>query len=281
MIKKMEEFFLKIAKVAILFAMTLGLLGALGLAIAAFFQYSKTPVEPLPARKAPEKEISIEKELSMDELLKSLEPKKDEEKPRVSKPDEKVSKEVPTLLYMEEITKLYRCTVGFAKAVKAELEDSSGDSSKIETLRARMEQVANQADRGQPYVTSAVTFACAALVHPEVIKMRTDGRVTSVVYPTLTFHLVKWDAIQTKIRELKAEKQEFENNEIRRIASERSAEQARIVEAKAVSLTYISAAGAAFIAFMLLALYLLGAKIESDLRDLNASIQANPTQIRV
>lgn len=262
MIKNIEELFLKIAKVTILIVMTLGLLGALGLAIAALYEYTKSPQEPLPATKAPDKEISV------DDLLKSLEPKKEDAKTQSSKPTEDASKSpAPTLAYLEEMTKLYRCSQQFAKAVGAELEDAAGDAGRIEELRGKLEDISKRPNHGAPYVTSAVSFTCAALANPKVIKMKTDGMVKAVFYPTLNFHLKKWVENQ-------GEKEDFNNREIRRVAAVRNAEQIRIASSRAIAFTYISAAGVAFVTFMSLALYLLGAKIEGNLREMNRSILA-------
>jgi len=260
-LKKVEEVFLKIARLAILIAMTIGLVGTLGLALFAYVEYSKSPIEPTPAIKAPEKEISF------DEFLNNLEPKKEETKQQMSKSQGDVSKPpAPALLYIEAIAKLYRCSQDFAKAVGAELEDSKGDANRIEDLRSKMEAIAKKPNHGSQYVTSAVAFTCAALANPRLIKMKSDGLVKTVFFPTLNFHLGKWE-------EMQAEMQNFSIREAQRIESERVSERARIAVSKARAITLISAAGIAFISFMFLAMYLLGAKIESNLRDINASLK--------
>ena len=65
--KQIEELFLKLFKVTVLIAMGLCLLAVIGLAINVAYQSSKRPVEPEPAQKAPQKDVSL------DDLKKLLE----------------------------------------------------------------------------------------------------------------------------------------------------------------------------------------------------------------
>ena len=165
--------------------MGLGLFGAPGLGITAIYEYSKTPVEPAPEKKAPEKEVSI------DELIKSLTPKKDD--PKVARKREEVpGKAEAALAYMDEITKLYRCSAEFARKVGAEIEDASGEAARIEKLRGQIEEIAKRPDHGASYVRSAVAFTCDALSQPAIIKLKADEQTKSVFLPTLNFHLKRW-----------------------------------------------------------------------------------------
>ena len=87
----------------------------------------------------------------------------------------------------------------------------------------------------------------------------------SVFFPVLNFHMHAWDDIQQA-------KVDFEQAERDRVEAERLQEQARIAEARANAVFSATAAGAAFGVFMLLALYLLGAKIELNLRGIDQSL---------
>lgn len=58
--KQTEEFLLKIVKIIVLAGMALALLMVLILGANVAYQSTKTPKEPAPAQKAPEKEVSME-----------------------------------------------------------------------------------------------------------------------------------------------------------------------------------------------------------------------------
>lgn len=137
----------------------------------------------------------------------------------------------------------------------------------MENTRGAIERAANESWRGEPWVKAAVAFTCKVLADNSIIALKKDGKIGSVFMPTLNFHVSAWDKIQ-------AEKQQFEQSEIQRVASERAAEEARVGLAKVSAIGSFAAAGGAFGLFMLLALLLLGAKIENDLRDINESIRA-------
>ena len=108
-------------------------------------------------------------------------------------------------------------------------------------------------------------FTCAALADPAIIAMRKEGKVKSVFIPVLNFHMSAWDGIQD-------EKSRFEQAERDRVEKERMEEELRIAEARASAVFSATAGGAAFGIFMLLALYLLGAKIETNLRGIDQSL---------
>src|SRR4051812_21730921 len=119
--KQTEELFLKIVKVAVLACMGLALLVVIILGFNVAYQSAKSPNEPTPAQKAPEKEVT------MDDLKKFLlnEDKSGEQKPLVTSPKAMA----PSLLYLEEVTRLYRCSVEFAKKVGAEIEEEDNSAT--------------------------------------------------------------------------------------------------------------------------------------------------------
>lgn len=254
--QKTEEFFLKIFKTAILVFMALALLAVLVLGVNVLVQGSKTAREPAPAQKAPDKDIS------MDDLKKFL--RQDEDKPAPAPAAPKSS--AATLGFLEEVTQLYRCSVEFAKKVGAETdEDNAGAAQQVEALRSQIEAFSRQERRGAPWVKSLTRFACAALADPDIVALRKEGKVKSVFFPVLNFHMHAWDDIQQA-------KVDFEQAERDRVEAERLQEQARIAEARANAVFSATAAGAAFGVFMLLELYLLGAKIELNLRGIDQSL---------
>jgi hypothetical protein len=257
---KLEDFFLKLFKVAILVMMTITILAMFVLLITATYESSKRPTEPAPAQKAPQRDVSLE-ELKK-ELLK-------ETKPTPEAAPQQQPKVPPTLKYLEEVTRVYRCSTEFAKKVGAEIDetDNSVIAQRVEELRNQVERYADEREhRGDRWVKSAVEFTCVALTDPSIIAMRKEGKVKAIFFPILNYHLRTWDRIE-------AEKAEFERAELERVESEREAERMRILEAKARAINQLFAAGIAFGVFMALALYLILAKIENNLRNINATIE--------
>jgi hypothetical protein len=259
--KQIEELFLKLFKVTVLIAMGLCLLAVIGLAINVAYQSTKRPVEPEPAQKAPQKDVSL------DELKKLLEkqaqPKEAVESPTRPKPM------APSLRYLEEVTRLYRCSLEFGKNIGAEIEeqDNARAAENLENLRAQIENFATDPRRGERWVKSVTDFTCTALADPAIIAMRKEKKISSVFYPILNFHKDTWDAIQNEIAA-------FEQAERNRIDAERQAEQERIAQARADAINSAIAAGIAFGTFMLLAIYLLLAKVETNMREINQSIRS-------
>ena len=73
---------------------------------------------------------------------------------------------------------------------------------------------------------------------------------------------------------IERDKAEFIAKEEARVKTEELAEVARITAARALALVYLGAAGSAFVFFMLMALYLIFAKIEDNLATINRTIQS-------
>jgi hypothetical protein len=260
-IKQTEELFLKIFKVAVLVFMSLALLSVIVLGLNVAVQSAKTPKEPSPARKAPE-----ERQVTMEDLKKFLQTTAD--KTSEQKPSQAPPKLLaPTLNYLEDVTRLYRCSGEFAKKVGAEIIDDGNAAQRLEALRVHVEIKAADVHRGERWVKAVTEFACAALADLDIIALRKSGKIENAFYAVLNFHMAQWDAIQ-------GEKTRFEQAELARVERERAQEISRIAEARASALTSAIAAGVAFGIFMLLAIYLLGAKIETNLREINESIRA-------
>lgn len=255
--ERIEELFLKIFKVVILVVMGLGLVLAIGLSLYSASLYFQTPKKPAPAKAAPAEEVSVEKLLKQ---LKPDEPAKQEEK---QAPAESPKGQAPQALkYLEEVTALYRCSIEFAKAVGAQVDetDAAAASRTTEEYRSQLETLADANElRGEAYVKDAVKFTCAVLKNPQIIALRKENKVSGVFLKVLNFHLREWDRIQL-------DKVKFERQEEIRIAKEENEEDARVMGAKIQAITMIAAAGIAFAIFMIIALYLIFAKIETNLR---------------
>ena len=243
--------------------MGVGLIASITFAIYSATQYSQKPIEPTPAKTPPQKEVNL------DNLIRELtpkEPQKQEEKPENK---ETISTPAPSLNYLEDVTALYRCSIEFAKATGVAVEEADGmsASAEIERYRGQIETIAKaNSSRGDSYVKDAVKFTCGALKNDAIISLRKEGKISSVFVGTLNFHLKEWDKIQQ-------EKKDFEEAEQDRIESEKNAERNRVAEAKENALLALYAAGIAFAVFMAIALYLIIAKIENNLRKISENNQ--------
>jgi hypothetical protein len=124
--------------------------------------------------------------------------------------------------------------------------------------------------RGEAWVKAAQAFVCMVLADNSIIALKKEQKVKRVFMPILEFHVRSWDQIQS-------DKLKFEQQEENRVTSERSAEAFRVMTAKAFALRCLIAAASAFALFMMLALYLLVAKIETNLRDINETMREGVT----
>lgn len=258
-VKNLEEFFLRVFKVAVLVLMGLALVVTIIFSAIAAYQYLQSPKEPAPAQKAPEKEISIDDLKAF--LLDQEKSKGGKEEPTKQRPP----KEQPSLRFLEDATRVFRCAGKFAEE-SGIVADNADDAQRLESLRAEIERLAEHPMRGESWVKSNVAFTCKVLADTSIVVLRKEKKIGSVFLPTVNFHIRAWDKIQ-------AEKAEFEERENSRVESERMAEQNRVAAARMFALTSLIGAASAFGMFMLLAFYLIGAKIENNLRNINESIR--------
>lgn len=265
-VQDIEGLFLKIVKVAILAIMAVALLAIVYFLGNAAFQYSQSPKEPEPAKKAPAKEIKL------DDLKQWLiEQEKLRQKANEPAKEQAVTAEQTRVEYLADAQALYECSLGFAAAAGipvAEAQNNDAKSQAVMRLRSQIEPAAKERDwRGDAWVKAVVGFGCAVLKDPSIVALKKEGKISSVFFPTINFHLSAWDRIET-------EKRRFEQAEQNRVASERAAEATRVALAKAQALAHMISAGVAFGVFMVLALYLVFAKIETNLRAIDDSIRA-------
>lgn len=267
-VKNIEELFLKIFKVTVLLVMGMALLAIVVLLATAIYQNSLSPKEPSPAQKAPVREIGLE------DLKRFLIEKEKRDRNSGDAAKQPPGVRATSLRFQEEATALFRCASEFGNKVGVEFEDTNDavNAQKLQQLRGYVEGSADRSSlRGEPWAKAVVAFTCMALADSSIIALKKEGKVKTIVFPVMEFHVEAWDAIQS-------EKVKFEQGEENRVASERAAEALRVAAAKAIALTCLFAAGGAFALFMMLALYLLAAKIENDLREINESIKMNGLQ---
>lgn len=260
--KSIEELFLKIFKVTVLFIMALALMAVLMLLVTSIYQYFQSPKEPAPAQKAKVKEIRI------DDLRNFLIEKEKQDSNKEVVPKQQPVGRQTSLRFLEEATALFRCAIDFGKKSGAEIvgTNDAENTKVVEDFRGRIEKISEGSLRGEPWVKAAQSFTCMALADISIIELKKERKIKNVFMPVLDFHVRSWDRIQS-------DKLKFEQQEENRVASERNAEALRVMKAKAFALTCLIAAASAFALFMMLALYLLVAKIENNLRDINETIR--------
>lgn len=262
-VKDLEEFYLKLFKVVVLVFMSVALVSIVVLLLTAAQQYFQSPKEPAPAQKAPHKEVEVED-------LKRFLLDREKDDPKQDGPKQ-LPRELTSLRYQEQANALFRCAEEFGKKVVAEVvqTDDARNAQALQNLRSNLEQQANQSPlRGEPWVQSAVAFTCAVLANETVIALKKEQKLKKAIFfSILEFHGLTWDSIQR-------EKVAFEDREKARVESERAAEVTRVIMAKALAVTCAVAAASLFALFMLLAIYLLASKAESDLREIGEAIRA-------
>ncbi len=260
--KKAEDLFVKIFRVVVLIIMTVSLVISVIAGLTGAMKMMSSEKEPAKAASASNKGIEV------DDFLKSLTP----EDPAKPKPEpapgggkEETSK-LDALKYLAEATKIYGCATTLTAKVGTQTEGGPDEIRKaVEFLRSEVQRLASAEWRGQEWVTSLTAFACAVTQNDKVIKLVSE-KGQKVLIPAINFHVRVWDRLDKEHKAHAAKEEE-------RIAKERIKEQMRVVQDKAFALTALIVAGGAFALFMVVALYLIFAKIEANLNLINRSIE--------
>lgn len=260
----LERLFLKIFKVVILSVMTLCLLGTLGALALAGYQATRKAKKPEPARPAPVETVNPA------DFVKDLKPSAPEKDPaKEAEPAPAPAEPAPVARprkYLQETQKIAQCAHTFRQ-----LGDPSAGpmpDAELESLRANIERVADAGayDRGQAWVTDAVTFACTVLSNPEVVALKRAGRIDSIFVDAMNFHIKRWDRMKERV-------QAHDERERSRVRREAEAEAERVAASKAAAVVSLTAAGAAFGIFLVLALYLIVSAIETNLRGIHEALR--------
>ena len=260
-----EELYLKFFKFVILTVMSLTLLCAAGALIFAAYQYGQSPKAPAPAQKAPPKSVNVE------DFLKQLKPgAPKQEAPVETEVEPAEPAPVPAASaatkYKEEAKKIVGCDVESMKQAKASNGEASDD--KVEGFRKELQRIADfkGTDRGQPFVTDLAKVSCAIYLHSQVVEYRKAHHDSDIFAEAINFHIKAWDG-------LKEEAARFEQDEEDRVKQETQQEEMRVAMAKETAKFSLMVAAGAFALFMALALYLIISAIESNLRQINRSIE--------
>jgi hypothetical protein len=265
---KLENLYLKFFKYAIVGLMTLALLAVVALLPMAAYSYLQTPAPPVPAKEPPQRNITIE---DLKKFLIEAEKRRQESEKNGNAPVKKrTNDEAETQRYLEQASALYRCTEEFKKLADQDTDRSSelDIARRNEEARATIERQSEQEFRGPNWVLAMVDFTCSVLKNPEVAKLKKEKLIGLVVGPTMEFHGATWSMLEK-------EKADFRRAEANRVESEINAETLRVSLAKAKALFMLGTAGALLGFFMLLALYLIFAKIEDNLRLIHEDIKVH------
>jgi hypothetical protein len=255
-----EELFLKIFKVVILIVMTLALVATAGGLMFAAYQYTQSPKAVAPAQPAPAKSVTL------DTFLKQLPAQSpSSETPVVESPLAPPAPAAPEK-YNIEAGKIMGCLQESTKLAGLPAADNAATAS--EALRQQLQSVADAPTktRGQPYVTDAAKLVCEIMMHAKVIDYRKAQHEADVLTAALSFHMQAWDDVKQTAQAFEAKEQarvnQAEDNEYQRVTGSK----------EAAKFTLLMAAGA-FALFMLLALSLMVAAIESNLRRMSMSLK--------
>lgn len=264
---KLDNLYLKFFKYAVVGMMTLALLAVVILVPLAAYNYFQSPLPPVPAKVAPERAVNFDdfKKFLIEEEKRRVEQEKSGGASSTTK--QPVSAPADTLRYAEQSLALYRCAEDYRVATQAETDNATQAeiSARAETQRAEIERFANNQFTGAKWVNAMVEFTCAVMKNPEIIKLKKEKAIGSVVKPAVLFHARAWAAIQQ-------EKAEFTQAEESRVQREIMAEGARVMGAKVKAAFILSLAGGAILFFLAMALYLIFAKIEDNLALIHRAI---------
>ena len=263
----LDKLYLKFFKYVVVGLMTLALLAIVVLIPMAALQYLQTPTPATPAKAPPARAVDLEdfKKFLIEEERRRLEQEKSGGASATTK--QAVSGPLVPSLYAEQSIQLQRCSEDFRQLAQQETDTASEKelSDRRETQRASIERLASEQFRGPDWPAAMVTFVCGVLRNPAIAKLKQDKLVGAVVGPAISFHARAWASIEK-------EKFDFTRKEEARVQGEEMAETLRIAAAKVRAMFMLSTAGGAFLFFMVMALYLIFAKIEDNLAMINQTI---------
>jgi hypothetical protein len=261
----LEAIYLKFFKYTVVALMTIALATIAVLIPLAAINFMQSPTPPEPAKKAPTQTINIE---DLKNFLIQEEKKRQDAIKNGGKPEQENN--VPTksvsLQYMEQVLKLYRCSSQFATSTGVNIDLPDAEIARNnESLRSNIEQRAAHPLLRDAWVNAMTEFGCAVFSDPTVIQLKLESKIGSVFIPLIRFHAAAWQRIEQA-------KLDFDNAEKNRIANQMADEIARVGEAKLKATMFFSIAAGAFGFFLFMALYLIFARIEGNLRLIYQSI---------
>ena len=252
---RVEEAYLRLFRIALLVLLTLVLVATVAMAVQGAMNAMTKPKAIQPAREAPAPAVGIE--AFIEEFDK--EPMRDTPPPTDAggaraKPDTTLDDKVTA-----QIRKLYGYFDGYQQVCRIPL-DAQVDQRTFESSFDRRMMRNLFKELGDPYIESQAGFEKALLSHPRIIEICVEKRGRAQVFWTsMNWHLDQW---RVKIKE----SEDFAVAETERVERETIAEAARVAATKAAGIQQLLISLGMFGAFFSLALLLIFAKIESNLR---------------
>lgn len=255
---KLELFLLGIFKWVVIAAMLVLIASMVGLIGFGLVQYSSTAVPPEPAKSAPKPTFSS------TAFLQSVKPQP------TDKAVPSVKDAQPSTLAVDTGEAIFR---GQAERLWAHVSKYQTDCalaaklSKTDFIEAlRQTPLRNILEkRGNDFAVSQDAFVKENLANDEIIALCKSGR-GGLFFSLLEFHRSSWDQ-QTR------QAMEFDAQERSRVARVEDSEAARVAARKANGYQLFTSAAIAFGLFMSVALVLIFARLESNLRGVHTIVQ--------
>ena len=256
LLTRIEEGYLKLFRITIIVVLTLVLLATLAIGIQGAFKLMAKPKEVAPAQPAPAPSVSVE------EFLKEFDKQPEAEATAPAAPADAAPAPPDTTLddkVTAQIARLFGYFDGYQRACRIAPDARVDQRTFAASLNRRVLRELFE-ELGDPYIQSQDGFEKALLSHPRVIEIciARQGRA-QVFLTSMNWHLEQWRA---KIKE----GEEFAAAELERFEAETAAEAARVEAEKAEGKMQLMVAAGLFAVFISLALLLIFAKIESNLR---------------
>jgi len=258
---KIEETYLLIFKVVLLFILTLALVGSLGLIVKGGLGFTEVERIPKPAKAPPSFNVKF------DDFLNKVEAENKEKKDRES------SKTFDTSLYnkSEQVVDSADQVAEYYTNKLWDLLDSYQNSCKIFSKVEKDDFLKNfpkaslkdsYKQYGYEYLTSMEEFMSGLLSNERTIEwcIKNEGK-GQIFMKSIGWH-------RQKYANWVMEKEQVERYEKDRVDNFINAERGRIVKIKALSMTYFTYALISFGIFMSITLLLIISKIEYNLRSL-------------
>lgn len=273
-VSRPEELFLKLLKNTLVFLMGLALFGAIGLSVYAGIKYSSKPVEPIPAKSPPKLEINSDPFVSE---LERLVAKKDNKGTTAEAPRPKNNAQSPDerqQQFMNYATSINTCSKNFAKLIGHDVSGVTAEDDRLrsEVLADALDASERRHHLGSDWGPALVAFTCETLQSSRLVDLKKKNAGTPVLISLLDYHREKWI-------ENKKFTQDFINSEIERVDGERRSEAQRIADERAQGWFVLGLVGALLGVFALLALYLIFARIELNLRTIAQSLTARDSSM--
>jgi len=256
----LELFLLGIFKWVVIAAMLVLIASMIGLVGLGLVQYSSTPVAPEPAKS------SSKPTFSSAAFIQSVKPQ------QADKATPPVKDAQPSTLAVDTGEEVFRVQ---AERLWMHVNKYQADCalvsplSKTDFMEAlRQTPLKNIIEkRGNDFAASQDAFAKENLANEEIIKLCKSGR-GGLFFSLLEFHRSSWDQ-QTR------QAMEFDAQERSRVARVEDSEAARVSARKANSYQLFIGAAIAFGLFMSVALVLIFARLESNLRGVQTIIRTS------